>query len=66
MVVVIFQSGFPTSRIILIALSPWGNTNGCFIINIKKTNKRNAMIDGNIKGAKETSCKYRIQVKHLS
>lgn len=57
MIVVIFQSAFPTLRIILIAISPWGNTNGRFIINIEKTNKRNAVIDGNIKGAMETSCK---------
>ena len=57
MSVVIFQSAFPTSRIILITTSPWGNTNGCFIINIKKINKRNAMIDGNMKGARATNCK---------
>lgn len=57
MSVVIFQSSFPTSKIILITISPWGNTNGCFIINIKKRNKRNAMIDGNIKGARETNYK---------
>lgn len=53
----IFQSAFPISKIILITISPWGNTNGCFIINIKKIKKRNAMIDGNIKGARETNYK---------